>query len=359
MASIGPHVPAHLHARNAAQTASPAVAEQPETGPSAQGPPTHAQTPSGSAAATATMIIPLAAAPAPPIMPRYEEEEEDDEDEDGYTPDLPPDMAEARANLNASGARAGPASVAPARRTIGPARGPFRREEEEEESGEEDIGPAPPPPPSVAGRTNAREDAVAEFLQKEAQRRQAIEEAARPKTLQRDEWMLVPPVSSDLLSTLDPTKLNKPRQFSRSTAPAKVVDNTLWTETPAERQQRLADEVMGKRRRVENADLDQDDADADVDDEDARKRRKREVELQRQVDEYTRTHRGPSLLESRAQEEAKRKKGVPEEPAGIWDHARDMAVGGRLMDEKDRRRIIQDARGLEDRFGASKGGSFL
>ncbi|KAH9964588.1 hypothetical protein BC827DRAFT_1188051 [Russula dissimulans] len=358
MASIGPHVPAHLLARNAVQIAS-STAEQPETGPSVQGPPAHAQTPSGSA--TATMIIPLAAAPALPIIPRYEEEEEDDEDEDGYTPELPPDLAEARANPNASGARAGPASVAPApaRRMIGPARGPFRREEEEEESGEEEIGPAPPPPPSVAGRTNAREDAVAEFLQKEAQRRQAIEEAARPKTLQRDEWMLVPPAASDLLSTLDPTKLNKPRQFSRSTAPAKVVDNTLWTETPAERQQRLADEVMGKKRRVENADLDRDDADADVDDEDARKRRKREVELQRQVDEYTRTHRGSSLLESRAQEEAKRKKGVPEEPAAIWDHARDMALGGRLMDEKDRRRIIQDARGLEDRFGASKGGSFL
>jgi len=64
-----------------------------------------------------------------------------------------------------------------------------------------------------------------------------------------------------------------------------VVDNTLWTETPAERQQRLADEVMGKKRRVENADPDQDATDAD--DEDARKRRKREAELQRQVDEHT------------------------------------------------------------------------
>ncbi len=77
-------------------------------------------------------------------------------------------------------------------------------------------------------------------------------------------------------TALDPTKLNKPRQFSRSTAPAKVVDNTLWTETPAERQQRLADEVMGRKRRVE----------ADAKD-DATKRRKRDAELQRQVDEHT------------------------------------------------------------------------
>jgi Protein of unknown function (DUF3752) len=70
-------------------------------------------------------------------------------------------------------------------------------------------------------------------------------------------------------------------------------------------------------------------------------------------------HRGPSLLEARAQEEEKPKKGTPEELAVIWDHARDMGVGGRLMDEKDRRRIIQDAKGLSDKFGASKGGRFL
>jgi hypothetical protein len=87
------------------------------------------------------------------------------------------------------------------------------------------------------------------------------------------------------MTALDPTKLNKPRQFSRSAAPPKKVDNTLWTETPAERQQRLADEVMGRKRRVENADPDQD-ADADAKD-DASKRRKRDAQLQRKVDEYT------------------------------------------------------------------------
>jgi len=93
-------------------------------------------------------------------------------------------------------------------------------------------------------------------------------------------------------TALDPTKLNKPRQFSRSTAPAKVIDNTLWTETPAERQQRLADEVMGRKRRVENADPEQGDADAK---DDATKRRKRDAELQRQVDEHTvRLARSPS-----------------------------------------------------------------
>jgi hypothetical protein len=65
------------------------------------------------------------------------------------------------------------------------------------------------------------------------------------------------------------------------------------------------------------------------------------------------------LLKAHAKEEDKRKKDTQEEPVGIWDHSRDMGVGGRLMDEKDRRRAIQDAKGLSDRFGAGKGGSFL
>lgn len=165
-----------------------------------------------------------------PPVPRYEEEEEE-EDEDVYVPELPPDLARARANPSSS---ASSHSHSHSRRPIGPARGPLRREEEEES--EDEIGPAPlPPPPAGAASAHAHEDAVIEFMQKEAQRRQAIEvrfcgiwlsslflvssarvhachqfvltsafplqEAARPKTLKRDEWMLVPPTSSDLLSS--------------------------------------------------------------------------------------------------------------------------------------------------------------
>ena len=80
---------------------------------------------------------------------------------------------------------------------------------------------------------------------------------------------------------IDPMKVNKPRQFSRSTAPARSTDTSLWTETPAERQQRLADEVLGKKRRIENAEPDAED------EEDARKRRKRDETLKREVEEYT------------------------------------------------------------------------
>lgn len=85
--------------------------------------------------------------------------------------------------------------------------------------------------------------------------------------------MLIP------LPALDPTKL-KARQFARSAAPAKKVDNSLWTETPAERQQRLADEVSGKKRRAANAP-------EEVVDPDIIKRRKLDEEIRRGVEEHT------------------------------------------------------------------------
>jgi len=64
------------------------------------------------------------------------------------------------------------------------------------------------------------------------------------------------------------------------------------------------------------------------------------------------------MLDAHAETES-RKKGKDEAPPGIWDHARDMSLGGRLMDEKDRRKMVQDARGLADRFGSGRSGGFL
>lgn len=46
-------------------------------------------------------------------------------------------------------------------------------------------------------------------------------------------------------------------------------------------------------------------------------------------------------------------------PPVIWDHARDMSMGGRLMDEGQRSKMINDARALDDRFGKGKSGGFL
>ena len=58
-------------------------------------------------------------------------------------------------------------------------------------------------------------------------------------------------------------------------------------------------------------------------------------------------------------EAEKARKGETDEPPAFWDHSRDMAVGGKLLDDKTRNKFIQEARGLGDRFGSGKSGGFL
>lgn len=81
----------------------------------------------------------------------------------------------------------------------------------------------------------------------------------------------------------DPLKL-KARQFSRGGSSAsRSAPNNLWTETPAERQQRIADEVAGKKKRAANADPD---ADLHGNAEDNRRKRRRDEELRKVVEEH-------------------------------------------------------------------------
>ncbi|EIM92060.1 uncharacterized protein STEHIDRAFT_117150 [Stereum hirsutum FP-91666 SS1] len=343
MSSIGPSLLPHLVA-GSSKTSSPPPGPTPSTGPTiltSAGP----QISNGSSPAPAHEPqsyptgpqLPPSSNPGPP---RYEEEEE--EEEDDYAPALPPDLAASRSGTNSS--------AGPPKRVLGPSMGPARREEEEES--EDEVGPVPLP----QGVVLEEEDGVREFLEKEEQRRKAIEEAAKPKALKREEWMLVPPSASDLLSNIDPTKLTKSRQFSRSTAPSRgQTDNSLWTETPAERQQRLADEVSGKKRRAENGPS-REELEAE---EEARKRRKKDMELKRDVEEHTRKTRGPSLIDAHDSGSKSTQPAEKDEVPGVWDHSRDMGLGGRLMDEKDRRKMINDAKGLSERFGSGSRGGFL
>ncbi|KAG5643047.1 hypothetical protein DXG03_001625 [Asterophora parasitica] len=280
---------------------------------------------------------------------------DDDDEEDDYVPELPPDLAATRSagpSLPEAGG-SGSGSTSESKRVVGPSMpsypptyDPKYHTTYNDDSDDDDFGPKPLP----AGVKHAETDAVREFMEREERRRKIAEEAAKPKVLQRDEWMLVPPTSSDLLGNLDPTKL-KARQFSRSAAPAAArTDNSLWTETPAERQQRLADEVSGKKRRA---------AETHVEEEGDEKRRRMDANVRRGVDEYTQKLRGPALIsqhEASGKVEAAKEK---EKEGGIWDHSRDMGLGGRLMDDSKRANLIREAQGLGDRFGTGKSGGFL
>ncbi|THH10589.1 hypothetical protein EW145_g1231 [Phellinidium pouzarii] len=335
MKSIGPQIPVHL-ASHRADDEDDGAAPQP-AGPQI---PSHLL---GGASAVAA-------------------EDDEDEDDDSYGPALPPDLLVARKRTSSSAvaAAAGPSSSPPlARRVVGPSLpGHDRQTYSYPDADADDDGYGPMPLPEGAQSTDGVSEGVREFLEKEEKRRKEIEEAVKPKQPKRDEWMLVPPSSSDILGRLsDPTKL-KARQFSRGAgAASRSAPNNLWTETPAERQQRIADEVSGKKRRAANA---ADDTATSAED---HKRRRHDEEVRKVVQEHNKSSRNKSLLEMHSSNDGssdKVKKPKDEsEPPGIWDHARDMALGGRLMDEKQRSKLISDARSLGDRFGSGKGGGYL
>ncbi|TBU26335.1 hypothetical protein BD309DRAFT_949030 [Dichomitus squalens] len=329
---IGPDLPANLLPQVSSSKQDEASdSEGPQPAPSI-GP----QIPSsiGPQISPTLPAAPRASTPPPPNIP---EEEEDDDD---YAPALPPELAAARAKKVH-----GP-SFPPS--VVGPTYTPY------DDDDDDDVGPRPLP----QGLVLEEKDGVQEFLEREERRRKNLEEENKPKAPKREEWMLVPPSSSDLLGSIDPTKLTRPRQFARTAQPSRNTDNSLWTETPAERQQRIADEVAGKRRRAVEVDVTED---VSVD---ARKRRRYEEEVRKGVEEHTRKVRGASLIEQHdrvtsVKEAEKVRNGDKDEPPAFWDRDRDMALGGRLMDDKTRNKFISEARGLGDRFGSGKSGGFL
>jgi len=90
------------------------------------------------------------------------------------------------------------------------------------------------------------------------------------------------------------------------------------------------------------------------------KRMRRDKEIRRGVEAHTRNTRGVTLLDQHKSSSASSSgKDNEEKFEAIWDRDRDMSLGGRLMDEKTRSKIVHDAKSLGDRFGAGKSGGFL
>lgn len=128
--------------------------------------------------------------------------------------------------------------------------------------------------------------------------------------------------------------------------------------------------MSGKKKRASNADPTEDEA------LEARKKRKIDEEIRRGVEEHTvscrncicfvfvsdvgepqRKVRGSTLIDLHSK--TSKKDEEDEKPMGIWDHGRDMSLGGRLMDDSTRNKMLRDARGLGDRFGTGTSGGFL
>ena len=155
--------------------------------------------------------------------------DEDDDDDDG--PELPPHLR--KGSLKEAGPSIptppGPSTgksqvqVGPTFPSYAPTYDPATYHNNEDDDDDDDFGPKPLP----AGMQHQQTDAVKEFIEREEKRRKLAEvcskhlfynfiyfillscsvffyfdqDAAKPKSLQRDEWMLVPPSSSSLLGS--------------------------------------------------------------------------------------------------------------------------------------------------------------
>lgn len=141
------------------------------------------------------------------------------DDDDDYTPALPPDLAAARAKAGPSLPQSKDTSGSPPHvltasntnkqrihgpslrgvgQSVTPRRLPSlsRPDSDSDSSDDSEVGPQPLP---SSTRPQPEKTAVQEFIEREERRRKNIEEASRPKKLEREEWMIVPPKSGDLL----------------------------------------------------------------------------------------------------------------------------------------------------------------
>ncbi|KAA8893493.1 hypothetical protein FN846DRAFT_913966 [Sphaerosporella brunnea] len=210
---------------------------------------------------------------------------------------------------------------------------------ESSSSSDDDFGPAPP----TASRTEEEEE-------REAQRRLARFQTAqktasndgKPK---RDEWMIVPPKSEDWASKVDPTKI-KNRKFQTgkgAKAPQRgnSGENTLWTETPEQKRQRLEDEVMGRRKPATQGPADNNkkgvsSAEAE--------------ETARRIREYNYQYRGKSLYDEHKQQ-ARFEEDDPSKRA--FDREKDIA-GGRQISNQQKREMLNRAADFGSRFSSGK-----
>lgn len=267
----------------------------------------------------------------PPSSKNPEELDIEESSEDDYGPSLQPP------NTSSGPSRPSP----PPKRILGPApppaplseRPPHPPENSDSDS-EDDYGPSLPPAPGSA--------AEATLLAAQQQEREDTLAATASTKPQRAEWMLVPPTDSDWTTRVDPTKL-KARKFASgkgAKAPAeKSGISAIWTETPEQKRQRLADEVLG---RAEVATSSSGKGKVRPEGES-----KEDEATARKIREYNERNRGKSLFEERR--ERKERDGTKEEEDDPskrgFDREKDMALGGR-MGHGEKREMLAKARDL-------------
>ncbi|KAI9624145.1 hypothetical protein H4Q26_017008, partial [Puccinia striiformis f. sp. tritici PST-130] len=259
------------------------------------------------------------------------QEDSDSDSEDDFMPSLPPNFQPSKPK----------AAIGP---TLPPGFVVSDDNHNEEEDDDDGVAGPAPLPTHLASKFALENEGVLALKDREERQKELDRIERESKLLKREEWMLMPPKELDLQATMDPTKI-KARGFKQTSKPHSSStdrqNNTgsLWTETPAERTQRLADEAIGFQTK------------------------KRDKLMRQQVEEHNKSLRNASLLDlhktaagnisnskTKAEKEAEKKQAV------VWDHDAMMGVNTKLLSKNQKADMIKDAKGFGGRFG---GGSFL
>ncbi|KAK9377763.1 uncharacterized protein V1513DRAFT_482123 [Lipomyces chichibuensis] len=222
-------------------------------------------------------------------------------------------------------------------RTIGPSMGPF-------------VGPARSDTRESPDRRDGSEPRshLKRFDDEPVRNTRAEENASRSSGSVRDEWMTLPPTKSDWAAKqTDPLQL-RPRKFLTGSSASRAGQGAdqSWMETEAERKKRVAEEMMGLRKKQEDQPTIE-----------LSRPTERDEELAQQVKEYNERNRGKSLMEqyqavvgSNSGGEGKK----PDDPSKRgFDYEKDIASGGRTMDSSRIQEFVKRASSMDSKF--SKG----
>ncbi|KAI9783448.1 MAG: hypothetical protein M1816_001372 [Peltula sp. TS41687] len=235
------------------------------------------------------------------------------------------------------------------RRVIGPSLPPAPLNEQpdapaesdgEDSSSDGDVGPALPTPKDLMNNRD--------WQTQSSLATQDLNSAKAKEKPQREEWMLVPPKEADWTSRVDPTKLRN-RKFNTgmgAKAPTQKSggDHTLWTETPEQKRQRLADEMMGVRKPAAEEEASPSQRNHNSAEDQATARR---------IQEYNERHRDQSLYDKHKKSTKREQEDDPSKRA--FDKEKDIG-GGQKVGHAQRKELLNRAADFGSRFS---GGNYL
>lgn len=282
--------------------------------------------------------------------------EDDDEDDIPYGPALPKDLEKKKPSIGPSLPL--PPSISPKddiqkKRSYGPTLPPVHdvtqennNKEVEEESDSDDgfVGPAIP---KDLGKPKDHEFEFQQRLleielraQRDAAKEAQEEEEAKMKkqkneTLERGEWMLVPPsLDRGGVSSMSVKDVLKARTFSKGAAKSySEEDQSAWTEVKGSSTKRKHDDNTSSRNVKPRNPIE-------------------DSKLKSLVSDYNSSNRAESLMDSYSKSSAaaqKMKQQQDDISSRPFDRDRDM--GRPTVDAKKRKEIIDNAKELNTRFG--------